>query len=115
MFTNALNKYENTADKSLKWDLVKMELRSTTICYSKNKAKETCDNIEQAILESEILEKEISKEPTDEKLKKYHENKALTENYNNEKANGAILRSKISWAEFGEKKSKFFLNLEKRN
>jgi hypothetical protein len=112
---NAINKYNHTDDKSLKWDLIKMEIRSTTICFSKNKSKETRDNIKEAIIESEKLEKEISINPTEENVKKYHENKTFIENYNNEKANGAILRSKASWAEFGEKNSKFFLNLEKRN
>ena len=37
------------------------------------------------------------------------------EYYNNEKANGILLRSKADWAEHGEKNTKFFLNLEKRN
>ena len=31
------------------------------------------------------------------------------------KANGAIIRSKAKWIEYGEKNSKYFLNLEKRN
>jgi exonuclease III len=115
LITNTMAKYQLEEDKGLKWDLIKMELRSTTICFSKNKSKETRDNIKEAVLESEKLEKEISKDPTEETLRKYYENKSYIENYNNEKANGAILRSKASWAEFGEKNSKFFLNLEKRN
>ena len=32
-----------------------------------------------------------------------------------DQVNGCIIRSKIDWHEFGEKSSKFFLNLEKRN
>jgi hypothetical protein len=35
--------------------------------------------------------------------------------YNNNKANGVIIRSKADWAEFGEKNTKIFLDLEKRN
>jgi hypothetical protein len=97
------------------WDLIKMEIRSTTICFSKNKAKKTRENIKEAILTTEKLEKSLSVDPTEEILKQYHENKAFIENYNTEKANGAILRSKVAWAEFGERNSKYFLNLEKRN
>ena len=41
----ALEKYNDIEDKGLKWDLIKMEIRSSTICFSKNKAKETRDNI----------------------------------------------------------------------
>jgi hypothetical protein len=63
----------------------------------------------------EKLEKQLSTNPSDELLTQYHENKTYIEDYNNEKANGAIMRSKASWAEFGERNSKFFLNLEKRN
>jgi exonuclease III len=70
--TNAIT-YEAEQDKGLKWDLIKMEIRSSTICYSKNKAKETRDNIKKAILKYEKLEKEIGKQPSDEKLKEYQE------------------------------------------
>jgi len=31
------------------------------------------------------------------------------------KIKGAIIRSKAKWSEFGEKNTKYFLNLEKRN
>ena len=66
-------------------------------------------------MEVNKLEKQISTNPTDESLAKYNESKRYIEEHNNEKANGAILRSKINWVEYGEKNSKFFLNLEKRN
>jgi hypothetical protein len=94
-----------------------MELRSSTICFSKTKAKETRDTIKEVVMEVEKLEKEISdiNLASDEKLKKYNEGKKYLENYNNEKANGAMLRSKINWTEHGERNTKFFLNLEKRN
>ena len=45
----------------------------------KNKAKETRDNIKQAILTYEKLEKEISKQPSDETLRKYQESKYIEE------------------------------------
>jgi exonuclease III len=111
----ALEKYKDLEDKGLKWDLIKMEIRSSTICFSKNKAKETRDNIKQAMITSVKLEKLVNEQPTDKILKEYQENKLYVEQYNKEKANGALMRSKVNWAEFGEKNSKFFLNLEKRN
>jgi hypothetical protein len=92
-----------------------MEIRSSTIYLSKNKAKETRDKIKQAMILAYKLEKEINKQPTNDILKQYLENKLYIEQYNKERANGALLRSKINWAEFGERNSKFFLNLEKRN
>ena len=97
------------------WDLIKMEIRSSTICFSKIKAKKRREDIKKAMVSAEILEKQLSTSPSDDLIKQYHENRSYIEAYNNEKANGAILRSKAAWAEFGERNSKFFLNLEKRN
>jgi hypothetical protein len=114
-FVKAKNKYLDVQDKGLLWDLIKMEIRSTTICFSKNKSKENRTKLKEAMLQVDILEKEINNHPTDILLELYHEHKKYIENHNNEKANGAIIRSRVDWAEFGEKNSKFFLNLEKRN
>jgi hypothetical protein len=92
-----------------------MEMRSTTISYSKNKARETRETINKTIIQIDKLEKEINTNPTDEKIKEYNEGKKYIEQYNNEKTQAAQIRSKVNWTEFGEKNSKFFLNLEKRN
>ena len=35
---NSTEKYQDIKDDGAKWDLIKMEIRSTTICYSKNQA-----------------------------------------------------------------------------
>jgi hypothetical protein len=114
-FRMAMIKYQDIEDKGLKWDLIKMELRSSTICYSKTKAKETREQIKETMIQVDKLEKEINKNPTEESLKEYHEKKKFIENYNNEKAKGILIRSKADWAELGERNTKFFLNLEKRN
>jgi hypothetical protein len=92
-----------------------MEMRSTSICFSKNKAKKERDTIKEKVIQVNELEKTINKEPTDEILEQYNESKKYIEQYNKEQANGARIRSKVNWAEFGEKNTKFFLNLEKRN
>jgi exonuclease III len=114
-FGTASKKYETLQDKGLKWDVIKMELRSSTICFSKNKAKENRDKIKEKMIEVDNLEKQLSKEPSDALLQKYNEGKKQIEDYNNDKANGVIVRAKVDWAEYGEKNTKFFLNLEKRN
>jgi exonuclease III len=56
-YTNALEKYNDINDKGLKWDLVKMEIRSTTICYSKDKAKANRINLSEAMFRVNELEK----------------------------------------------------------
>jgi hypothetical protein len=108
-------KYENVNNFGMKWDLIKMEVRSTTICYSKNKAKETRINIKETLSKVDKLEKELNKAPSEEILIEYNNTKKIIEEYNNEKAWGAQIRSKADWAEHGEKNTTFFLNLEKRN
>ena len=45
----------------------------------------------------------------------YLDNKNKLEQIYEEKANGVKIRSKCEWYEFGEKSSKFFLNLEKKH
>jgi hypothetical protein len=114
-YATALVKYEDLEDKGLKWDLIKMELRSSTICFSKNKAKENRDDIKEKMIEVDRLEKQLNNNSTDEIVQKYNEGKKYIEDYNNEKTNGVIIRAKVDWAEYGEKNTKFFLNLEKRN
>jgi hypothetical protein len=111
----ATEKYKDLNDTGLKWDMIKMELRSTTICYSKNKAKLTRDNIKQKMIIVNELENKLSSQPDDDIILKYNEAKRYIEDYNKEKANGVLIRSKVNWAEYGEKNTKFFLNLEKRN
>jgi hypothetical protein len=111
----ANEKYKDLEDKGLKWDLIKMEIRSTTICYSKTKAKANRDQIKEIIIKVNNLEKLISTNPTEKNLKEYNEGKSYIENFNREKTIGSCLRSKVNWVEYGEKNSAFFLNLEKRN
>ena len=48
-------------------------------------------------------------------MEDYNNIKEQIEEYNKEKAIGAQIRSKADWTEHGERNSKFFLNLEKRN
>ena len=48
-------------------------------------------------------------------LEEYYKYKNELESIYNFIAEGIILRSKASWYEHGEKSSKYFFNLEKRN
>jgi exonuclease III len=70
-FREAMIKYQDIEDKGLKWDLIKMELRSSTICYSKIKAKAMRENIKETMIKVDKLEKEININPSEEKLIEY--------------------------------------------
>ena len=109
--------HANTEDGGLLWDLIKMDIRSITISYSKNKARENRDHIKAKMAELATLENDLgqkSAQINQDNIKKYEATKLEIENFNNEKSRGAQLRSKAAWAEHGERNSNFFLNLEKR-
>ena len=96
-----------------------MEIRNLTIPYTKNKARkarefentlekrlETLDNKINANDHTENMESEIKEyEYLKNELKRLYE----------KKAEGAIFRSKVRWIEEGEKLTKYFFNMEKKN
>jgi exonuclease III len=108
-------KYNDVRDHGLKWDLIKMELRRDAISYSKYKAKMNRDNFNNLLGKQKELEDKIALNPSDEILQETERIKEQIEEYNAEKARGAKLRSKAEWVEYGEKNTKFFLTLEKKN
>ena len=61
------------------------------------------------------LEISLSTNSTETLLEEYYKYKNELESIYNFIAEGIILRSKASWYKHGEKSSKYFLNLEKRN
>ena len=60
-----------------------------------------------------ILEEKIDLE--DQELVEYNERKSKLEEHISEKTRGSLFRSKTQWYEEGEKSTKHFFNLEKRN
>ena len=60
------------------------------------------------------MESKICLSPSDYVLKEYHEAKAELEQIHDYRTEGIILRSRSTWYEKGEKSTKYFLTLEKR-
>ena len=96
-----------------------MEIRSTTISVSKGKTqairkheaeiKQQLDKLNKIICNSQNLDN------IDAILKQYDDlKKELQHQYEN-KGKAAIFRSKCRWVVKGEKATKYFFNLEKRN
>ena len=105
------------ADKIQQWEYVKCQLRTDTILYSCKKAKEN-RKLETILKEKlQALEQKLSKNNNigDIEYCDYIRTKADWESHVARKNNGIILRSKAKWVEEGEKNTKYFLNLEKRN
>ena len=110
------NKYADVEDLSLKWDLLKMEIRGFTIKYSKIKAKKR--KTEEIILQhkaNKLLQKS-AKNPSDKQLlNELYATKSRLETIMRQKTKGVIIRSKARWREQGERNTRYFFNLEKRN
>lgn len=102
-------------DKGLKWDYMKCEVRSVTLEYSITKNKKKSENMKKLYNELENLHEKLSESASSEMLSRYEETKAKIEFIEQDNVKGAIIRSKVKWVESGEKNTKYFLNLEKRN
>ena len=96
-----------------------MELRGLTIPYAKNKAKNVRKKEMDVQKQLEELESLVSSDAYTTRINQAKmEYTALKEElrliYEN-KGKGSIIRSKTRWIEHGEKPTKYFFNLEKRN
>lgn len=103
------------ADDMLLWDTIKLKIRGDSIAYSARKKRNLVNNI--ALLERKIkqLEKNYYVTQSDETLQNIENVKNELNDEIEKKTNGAKIRCRVRWYEDGEKGSKYFLNLEKRN
>ena len=108
-------KHEQVNDKGLYWEMIKMEIRAFTIAFSKKKAKRKRD--EESILLSEMMKLQSKLRATySDSLKAELERiKFKLSKIVGIKTRGTIVRSRARWYEYGERNSKYFYNLEKKN
>ena len=106
------NENKKLGDKGLLWDLTKMNIRAYTIKYAAKIKKE--ENTIETELKTK-LNQLINENTESVQIEQIDIIKKELENIDRIKFNGAKLRSKIKWAEEGEKNTAFFLNLEKHN
>lgn len=110
-----INKYQDLEDHGLLWELIKMEIRAFTISYSKQKAKMKKDYEKDLVQEVSRLGNMGENCPSAEAVQRYIKVKNELDKISYDRARGACVRSKARWHEFGERSSKYFLNLERRN
>ena len=103
------------ARERLYWDMLKMEIRSFTISYCKKTAKNKKN--EEAALQQQFssLHKLMCANPGQETIAKFYEVKLKLEQISMHKTEAAMIRSKARWCEQGERSTRYFFNLEKRN
>ena len=119
-YSSISEKYAGQEDKRLKWELVKLELRGLTIPYAKNKAKNLRKKVEKDLQTRLSNLDQLISNSVDSAQVNYLEvvyfqlKQELCLIYEN-KGKGSIVRSKTKWTEQGEKPTKYFFNLERRN
>ena len=100
---------------SLKWEFIKMKIREYSIKFSKEIARKR--RKDEAILTEKVnrFSQIIDIDPSQENIEQLEQAIYNLDLVNTIKTNGNMIRSRAQWVEFGEKNSKYFLNLEKRN
>ena len=111
----AYSSIQLTINDCLFYETLIMMIRGESVKFSKQKAKRTRASIHAA--ENEIIEAQnkftVSRSEHDKTLLDIAKRKLET--IREPIINGLITRSRVAWHEQGEKSSKYFLSLEKRN
>ena len=116
-YPKILDKYKDVKSKKLLWEMIKMEVRSKTIQYSKSRRlnskrkeielQEEIQKLDQQICDNQYFNQNL--------LNKYELAKKELKDMYNSKGEEVMFRSNARWFEKGEKPTKYFFNLEKRN
>ena len=109
-------KYNDVVDLDLRWDVIKMEIRNFTLQYSKRKARLEKDKEKELLVKINNLQEKLCASKYDPKLlNELNVLKSKLEKISDQRIKGTILRGKARWYENGERNSKYFLSLEKKN
>ena len=118
-YSNTVRYYRQATSKGLLWELIKMEIRNATISYAKYKAKVSRDRAEDIKRQLEQLDDTICNNffspDTNQILLHYDNLKSELQSLYENKGKQAMLRAKCRWVEQGERPTKYFFNMEKRN
>ena len=107
-----LKKFDEVTDKRLLWELTKYRIRQASIKYSKENTLKKRKKISDLETSLRICKEKRNESPTFENKEKLEILKMEYDSIYEQIAKGAIIRSKASWYEKGEKSNKYFLNLE---
>ena len=97
------------------YETLLMMIRGETVKYSKMKAKRRRAKEKEVIASISRAQETFAHTKADEDARRLQVYKDQLENLRKPLINGLIVRSRTTWHEDGEKSSKYFLGLEKRN
>ena len=104
-----------TITSHLFYETLIMLLRGETVRFSKRKARMVREEEGNISAEISRIREELTNNPNPEKLQCLEEAQQRLEDIRRPKIEGLITRSRVNWYEEGEKCTKYFLSLEKRN
>ena len=121
MINNSIDEFlENNAElnPTLKWDMIKMNLREKSISFATKKAHGRNQLVSLLELRLAKLNKKMDNESNDVNIKLIAKDIERTENLiqdeQEHKTQAIIFRSKCKWYLLGERNTKYYLNLEKK-
>ena len=102
-------------DKIIFWEWLKFNIRSFSIQYSKKRAKKNRES--EVRLEKELcrLSSELQNNPSSQNYELYKSVKSKLEQIYDYKVDGIMTRARLRWYEKGERSTKYFFSLQKRN
>ena len=106
---------EEFSDIRVAWDWIKYNVRLFSMKYSKDQARIKRGKEENLQRRQQIAQVQFQQNPCEQLEKILDDCKLELEKFYDEKAKGSIVRSRARWHEYGEKSTKYFLSLEKRN
>ena len=107
-------KHKYLENKGLYWDMLKMEVRGFCVQYSKRKSKIRRSKERELQKQIDHLMNMLKTNRSKENITELYRLRVELNKIAEYKTKGAIVRSRIRWHEEGEKNTKYFVNLEKR-
>ena len=112
---NWLEEFKEVVDKRVLWDLLKYKIRQFTIDYSKSKARIRRAKLNEIEDKLRRCSEKCDSHPSTQNVEELECLQAEYDRLFEYITQGAIIRSRATWYEKGEKNSKYFLNLEQSN
>ena len=109
-----IDKFCNLNYKGLFWEMIKMEIRASTITFAKDKAKQKRNEEKDLLRRLNQLQEKLRSNVSEAAKVEMDRVKKKIVRIVNEKTLGAMTRSKAQWFEFGEKNNKYFYDLKKK-
>ena len=112
---NWLDDAKDLSGNRAKWDWLKFKNKTSSITYSKKLAQERKKREEELKFKYQDALNKFQENPSEITRLEMDKFKNELETLNDERIEGIVVRARARWHEHGEKSSKYFLNLEKRN